>query len=80
LRVGNANIANMSQEQPTKKKRISFEIDEEMQKELETATQGTGLGCPEIARVGLTKVLREWRKTGAVVVESLQMPARPQAA
>ena len=70
----------MSQEQPTKKKRISFEIDEEMQKELETATQGTGLGCPEIARVGLTKVLREWRKTGAVVVESLQMPAHPRAA
>lgn len=78
--VGNANIANMSREQPTKKKRISFEIDEQMQKELETATQGTGLGTPEIVRVGLTKVIREWRQTGAVVVESLKMPSHPQAA
>lgn len=68
----------MSEEQPTKRKRISFEIDEDLQKEMETATRGTGLGFPELGRVGLIKVLREWRITGTVVAEAL--PPHSQAA
>jgi hypothetical protein len=61
----------MSKASTPKKRRITIEIDELLQTELETAKQGTGLGFPEMGKVGLIKVIREWRKTGTVIAEAL---------
>lgn len=69
--VGNANNANMSTAKPPKKRRITIEVDERLQRELEEANLGTGLGYPEMGRVGLIKVIREWRATGGVMVQAL---------
>lgn len=61
----------MSKNAPAKKKRVTFEIDEALENDLVACAARTGLGRPELGKVGLIKVIREWRKTGAVIAENL---------
>lgn len=61
----------MSTTAKTKKRRITIEVDELLEEELNACTSRTGLGRPEIGKVGLIKVIREWRKTGSITAETL---------
>ena len=67
----------MSKEKTPKKRRITIELDDQLQSELDSVKQGTSLGFPEMGKVGLIKVIREWHRTGAVVAES--MPSQTAA-
>ena len=61
----------MSTTETPKKRRISTEVDGHLEEELTVCANRTGLGRPEIMKIGLIKVLRELRETGTVVAETL---------
>lgn len=61
-----------------KQRRINIVVDERLHSKLEAAQGRTGLGLPEMGRMGLIKIICELEKVGKIVADAL--PDEPSAA
>ena len=66
-----ANKTNRTPAVPLAKRRVSIELSPMLAAQLEEARELTGLGLPELGRIGLIKILNELRQKGRIATEMM---------